>query len=50
MNYGIKILYPLPIESLVILVFVAQVFVAATEKKVVESVREHPVEEKPKKD
>ena len=50
MNYGIKILYPLPIESLVILVFVAQVFVATTEKKVAEAVRELPVEEKPKKD
>ena len=47
---GIKILYPLPIESLVILVFVAQVFVATTEKKVAEAVRELPVEEKPKKD
>lgn len=50
LNYGIKILYPLPIESLVILVFVVQVFVATTEKKVVAAVKEIPTEEKPKTD
>ena len=52
LNYGIQILYPLPVESLVILVFVVQVFVAVTEKKVVESAKETKVEEveKPKQD